>query len=298
MAIELTLLGTSDAIPTAERNHISILIRYKNESILVDCGEGTQRQFRFAKINPCKLTKILITHWHGDHVLGLQGLLQTLALNNYNKTLVIYGPRGTRRFMDLILRVFVFAGKIDLEVKEVESGVFFRDKDFFLEALPLIHGAPCLGYIFSETDKRKMDVTKLKRLGVNGELIGELQRGNEVRIGNRVVKPGEVSNIRKGKRIAFILDTRLCDNCYKLAKDADLLVSESIFLSQEEKKAFEYKHLTAEQAANIAKESNAKNLILTHISQRHEKEKQKLIEEAQKIFKNTKLARDFMRIEI
>lgn len=296
MAIELTFLGTSDAIPTAERNHTAVLMRYKNESILVDCGEGTQRQFRFAKINPCKLTKILITHWHGDHVLGLQGLLQTLALNNYNKTLKIYGPKGTKDFMDLILRIFISAGKIKVEVKEVEGGVFFKDNDFFLEAVPLVHGAPCVGYIFSETDKRKMDINNLKRLGVKGKLIGELQRGNEVRVDKRIVKPEDVSHLQKGKRVAFILDTRMCDNCYKLAKDADLLISEATFLSEMEKKAMEYKHLTAKQAAEIAKKSNVKKLILTHISQRYEREKQKLLQEAKKIFKNTKLAMDFDRV--
>ncbi len=298
MAIEITFLGTSDAIPTAERNHTSILIRYKNESILVDCGEGTQRQFRFAKINPCKLTKILITHWHGDHVLGLQGLLQTLALNNYNRTLTIYGPRGTKEFMSLIFRVFVFAGRLKIEVKEVGGGVFLNENGIILEAFPLVHSAPCVGYALSEADKRRMDTSKLKKFGLKGKIIGELQRGKEVMIGNRTIKPDDVSHVEKGKRIAFILDTALCNNCYKTARDADLLISEATFLSQEEKKALEYRHLTAEQAANIAKESNVKNLILTHISQRHEKEKQKLIEEAQKIFKNTKLARDFMKLEI
>ncbi len=298
MAIEITFLGTSDAIPTAERNHTSILVRYKNESILVDCGEGTQRQFRLAKINPCKLTKILITHWHGDHVLGLQGLLQTLALNNYNRTLTIYGPRGTKGFMNLIFRVFVFAGRLKIEVKEVGEGVFLNENGITLEAFPLMHSAPCVGYALSEADKRRMDTNKLKKFGLKGKIIGELQRGKEVAIGSRTIKPDDVSHVEKGKRIAFILDTALCNNCYKIAKNADLLISEATFLSQEEKKAFEYRHLTAQQAANIAKESNAKSLILTHIRQRHEKEKQKLIEEAQKIFKNTKLARDFMRIEI
>src|SRR4030042_2692406 len=102
--IKITFLGTSDAIPSAERNHTSILLEYKNESILVDCGEGTQRQFRKAKLNPNKVTKILITHWHGDHVLGLAGLLQTLSFSNHNKTLSIYGTRGTKEFMKILLK--------------------------------------------------------------------------------------------------------------------------------------------------------------------------------------------------
>ena len=117
MKIPITFLGTSQAIPTAKRNHTSILLSYNSENILIDCGEGTQRQFRKAKINPCKLTKLLITHWHGDHILGIPGLLQTLALNNYNRTLEIYGPKGTKKFMNLMQQIFFKVGKIKIIVK-------------------------------------------------------------------------------------------------------------------------------------------------------------------------------------
>ena len=108
--IKITFLGTSDSIPTKERNHTSILLNYKNENILIDCGEGTQRQFKKANLNPCRLTSILITHWHGDHILGLPGLLQTLAMQNYNRTLKIYGPRNTKKFAEEIMKMFVFVG--------------------------------------------------------------------------------------------------------------------------------------------------------------------------------------------
>src|SRR3989344_1615647 len=117
--IEITFLGTSQATPTAKRNHTAILLRYKSDSILIDCGEGTQRQFRIARINPCKLTRILITHWHGDHVLGLPGLLQTLALNGYNKTLKIYGPRGTKQYVDALFQLFKFRERIKIQVEEI-----------------------------------------------------------------------------------------------------------------------------------------------------------------------------------
>ena len=122
--IKIIFLGTTDAIPSAERNHTSILLEYKDENILVDCGEGTQRQFRKAKLNPSKVTRILITHWHGDHVLGLPGLLQTLAFSGYNKTLDIYGPKGTKEFVRIILKTFAFQGKYKIEVKEVEEQIF------------------------------------------------------------------------------------------------------------------------------------------------------------------------------
>src|SRR3989344_7955998 len=121
MKIPIMFLGTGQAIPTIRRNHTSILLNYKNENLLFDCGEGTQRQFRKAKINPCNLTKIFITHWHGDHILGLPGLLQTLALNGYNKTLLIYGPKGTFSFFNRIMNMFIFKGKIKYEIKEIRS---------------------------------------------------------------------------------------------------------------------------------------------------------------------------------
>jgi len=119
MKISVTFLGTSQAIPTATRNHTAILMHYKEENILVDCGEGTQRQFRKLKLNPCKITRILITHWHGDHVLGLPGLFQTLELNNYSKTLHIYGPKGTKKYIKEINNLFIHSGKLKIKVHEV-----------------------------------------------------------------------------------------------------------------------------------------------------------------------------------
>ena len=180
MAINLTFLGTSQAIPTERRNHTAMLLEYEDETILVDCGEGTQRQFRKAHINPCKLTKILISHWHGDHILGLPGLLQTLALNNYSRTLDVYGPRGTKRYLGLMLDMFIFIGKIKVNIHEVEKGVFYEGKKFQLEALPLEHSAHTLAYVFKEKDKLRIEKNKIKKLKLKGPVIGELQKGKDI----------------------------------------------------------------------------------------------------------------------
>jgi ribonuclease Z len=298
MAIDITFLGTSQAVPTAKRNHTSILVRYNNEMILVDCGEGTQRQFRIARINPCKLTRILITHWHGDHVFGIPGLLQTLALNGYNKTLYVYGPKGTKKFMDMIYQLFVFSGKIDVRVEEVTKGEFIDAKDFVVEAFPVSHSTYCLAYSFREKDKRRMDVSKIKKFGLKGEIIGKLQQGKSVSCENKLIRPDDVSYTKKGKKVAFLLDTEMCENCINAAKDADLLISEATYSSEIERKAAEYKHLTSENAAEIAKRAKAKNLILTHISQRYEKEDEKILKEAKKVFPKTELARDFMKVVV
>ncbi len=149
--MELTILGTSEATPTAERSQLAMLLTYKDENILIDCGEGTQRQFKIARMNPLKITRILITHWHGDHVLGLPGLLQTLALNNYNKTLRVYGPKGTKRFFNLLLRTFVFRQKIKAEIREIKKdGKIVETRDFYIEAFRMKHFTPCLVYSYRE----------------------------------------------------------------------------------------------------------------------------------------------------
>jgi len=300
MSIQITFLGTSQAIPTAKKNHIAVLLKYKSENILIDCGEGTQRQFRKAKLNPCKLTKIFITHWHGDHVLGLPGLFQTLALNNYSKTLKIYIPRKTKHHLELMLKMFVFQGKIKTEIIEA-SGKFFENSDFYLEALPLEHNTPCNGYAFVEKEKIRIDKSKLKKLKISREeqiKLNDLAKGKNIKINNKLIKSKDFTYKQKGKKIAVILDTKINPNCEKLAKNADLLISESTYLKEEESLAKERGHLTAGQAAQIAKKSKVKKLILTHVSQRYENNERKVLEEAKKIFKNTFLSEDFMSVEV
>jgi len=298
MKIPIIFLGTSQAIPTAKRNHIAMLLKYKAENILIDCGEGTQRQFRKAKINPCKLTKILITHWHGDHVLGLPGLFQTLALNNYSKTLHIYGPKGTKKFINLMHKIFVFAGKLKINVKEVK-GKFLETPDFYIEASPLRHGTFCNAYNFVEKDKRKLDKKKLTKLKLpSSPLLAKLQQGKTIKYKNRKIKAKDVSKIRKGRKITFLFDTGFYNNCIKIAKNSDLLIAESTYSKKELANAKEYNHLTAEQAAKIAKKGKVKKLILSHISQRYDGNEKILLREAKKIFKNTTIAEDFMKVEV
>lgn len=298
MKIPITLLGTGQAIPTKKRNHTAILLTYKSENILVDCGEGTQRQFRKAGINPCKLTRILITHWHGDHILGLPGLLQTLALNNYNRKLEIYMPKNTRHFMDLIFRLFVFQGKIKYEIHECETGKIFENNDFLIEAASMNHGAPCLAFSFLEKEKIRIDKKKLAKLKIKGKLIGELAKGKDIEFNGKKIKASSLTYKQDSKKISFILDTAINENCVKLAENSDLLICESTYTEKEADKAREYKHLTAKQAAEIAKKSKSKKLILTHLSQRYENKEKLILQEAKKVFKNTEIAEDLQKVEI
>lgn len=301
MKIPIYFLGTGQAIPTTKRNHTAILLSYANENILVDCGEGTQRQFRKAKINPCKLTRILITHWHGDHILGLPGLLQTLALNGYNRTLHIYMPKGTRHYMEQIFRMFIFEGKIKYEIHECQEGKILETKDFILEAEKMNHGTPCLAYSFIEKDKLRINKEKLSKLKIKGKIISQLQQGKGITWQGKKILAKSLTYFQKGKKISFIMDTGINENAVKLAENSDLLICESTFLENSEngkKLAKEYKHLTASQAATIAKKSKSEKLILTHLSQRYENKEKLILNEAKKIFKNVSIAEDLDKVEV
>jgi len=297
--MEVIFLGTSQAVPTKTRNHTAILVKHEDESILVDCGEGTQRQFRIADINPCKLTKILISHWHGDHVLGIPGLLQTLALNNYSKTLEIYGPKGTKQYLQNILNMFIFVGKININVKEIDSGKFFESRNLELIAFKVRHGRHALAYVIKEKDKINIDINKLKKIGIRpGIHLKPLKEGKNIKVNGRTIKAKDFTFMKKGKKLSVVMDTAYCDSCIDAAKNADLLISESTYASELKDKAEDYEHLTAGEAAKIAKKANVKQLVLTHISQRYEKKENVILKEAKKIFPKTELAKDFMRIEI
>jgi len=280
---------------------MSILVNYKNENILIDCGEGTQRQFRKAGINPCQLTRLLITHFHGDHVFGLPGIFQTLGLNNYQKTLYIYGPKGTKRFIEKIYEAFIHTKKINMKVEEV-SGTFLQTPDFSLSALPLEHDTPTNGYMFEEKDKLRINKEKLKKLKIPSiPELGKLTQGKDITINNKTLKSKDLTYKQKGRKISFILDTRLCNNAKKLAKDSDLSIIEATFLEGSENGknlANEYFHLTSAQAAKLAKQNKVKQLILTHFSQRYEHKENMLLHEAKKIFPNTKISEDLMTVEV
>ncbi len=296
--MQITILGTSAMLPTKERNPSAVFLSYKTEGILFDCGEGTQRQMKLAGIPFSKITKVLITHWHGDHVLGLPGLIQSMGGSDYQGVLEIYAPKGCKKIFEHMLQGIVFDFRIKVEFIEVIKRKLFQGKDFSLEALPLDHKIPCLGYSFIENEKRKIEMNKVKKFGIpEGPLIGELQEGKIITFKGKKIHPDDISTVIKGKKITFITDTTVCSNAYELAKDSDLLICESSYASKLQDKALEYKHLTAHDAALIASKSNVKKLMLTHFSARY-KNTLEIEEDARTLFDNIICAKDFTRINL
>ena len=296
--MQLTFLGTSAMVPTKERNHSAVLISYSTEGILIDCGEGTQRQMKIAGIKPSKVTKILISHWHGDHVLGIPGLIQTLAKNEYDRILEIYGPGGTKERMKNMFKAFSFEDKIETKIHEITKKRFFEGKDFFLEALPLEHGIMTIGFSFIEKDKRRIRVDAVRKLGIpDGPLLGKLQSGKSITFKGKKITPEQATYVVRGKKLSFIADTVPCNNALELAMDSDILVCEATYTHKLEEKAAEYLHMTAKQAGLLANQAKTKKLILTHFSQRY-KTMEEIEDDAKGVFSNTICAYDFMKIKI
>ena len=296
--MEILFLGTSSMVPTKERNHSGVLIKYKNENILVDCGEGIQRQLKIAGAKLTKITKILISHWHGDHVLGIPGLMQSMSASGYNGNLQVYGPVGTKKFMEKMLEVFAFDNKIAFGVNEIKDGKFFQNEDFILEAKELKHNVPTLGYSLIEKDRRKINIKHTKKIGIPiGPLLGELQKGKSIVWKGKKVDISKATKIVKGKKITIINDTLPCRSADALAKGSGLIICEATYSSDMEDKSKKHMHMTAAQAGKLAKKANAGKLVLTHFSARY-KDTKELEKDAKKYFKNVCCAKDFMRIEV
>ncbi|MBU0757829.1 MAG: hypothetical protein KKF44_07185 [Nanoarchaeota archaeon] len=214
------------------------------------------------------------------------------------KKIDIYGPIGTKKFFEYMFRAFVFENTIDYEIHEIKKELLFETPDFFVYAHPLDHGIDTFGFRIVEKDKRRIKLNYIKKLGIpEGPLLGDLQNNKTIVWNKKKILPKDATYIVSGKVVAIINDTLLCDNCNKLAQDADLLICESAYSKEHEEKAREYKHLTSEQAAFLASRNSVKKLVLTHFSQRY-KTVENLCDEAKIIFKETTCAYDLMKLSI
>jgi len=292
--MNITFLGTGCMQPTTKRNHSAILFSHKGENLLFDCGEGTQRQFRFAGLKPAKVTRIFITHWHGDHCFGLPGMLSAMKADGFDGVLEIYGPKGSKTYVKHMLKGFAYRSFINYKVTEVSNGKIVDAQDYVIEAHPLKHSVSCVGYSFIEKDKLRIDVKKAAKLELSGPVLGELQKGKNVIFNDKKIMFKDVTYAVKGKKISYIADTVKCPGASRLAKDCDLLICEGTHC--DDIKERKYMHLTVREACEIATKGNAKKLIVTHISGRY-KDSKDVLKEAKKYFKKVAIAEDFMVVE-
>jgi len=295
---ELTVLGTASQVPTRHRSHNGYVLRWDDEVMLFDPGEGAQRQMLLADLAVSPLTRICITHFHGDHSLGLPGIIQRISLDKVPHPVVAHFPAGGRDYFDRLRHATSFYDVADLRPEPVGAGFSVATRAGQLTALPLRHSIETYGYRLVEPDSRRMLPALLSAYGIQGPEIGQLQRAGWLDRDGRRVTLEDVSAPRPGQRFAFVMDTGLCDNVYELADRADLLVIESTFLAEDAGLAAQVGHLTAGQAAAVARESGVRTLVLSHFSQRYP-DATRFLEQAQEQFSgDIVLAEDLMRVRV
>ncbi|MEE1753429.1 ribonuclease Z [Streptomyces sp. SP18CS02] len=263
---ELVVLGTASQVPTRHRNHNGYLLRWDGGGILFDPGEGTQRQMLRAGVAAHDLDRICVTHFHGDHALGLAGVIQRINLDQVPHPVTAHFPASGQRFFDRLRYATAYRESVELvEVPVAADGVIARTPAYTLEARRLSHPVESFGYRLTEPDGRRMLPEKLAAYGIEGPDVGRIQR--EGTLGTVGIE--DVSEVRRGQRFAFVMDTRLCEGVDALAEDCDMLVIESTFLDEDVRLAEDHGHLTAGQAAAAARRAGVRHLVLTHFSQRY-----------------------------
>jgi len=302
MSLHVVFLGTAASIPTVARGLPSVVVKRKNEVLMFDCGEGVQRQMIRASVGFHRKMKVFVSHMHGDHVLGLPGLLQTMSLLDRQQKLDVYGPVGIKAFVEAVRATVQFVLTFPIEIHEIkDEGVICEETEYEVKVARTDHVIPSLAYALIEKPRLgRFNPKKAEALGVpEGPLWSRLQRGEKVKTpAGRVVNPEQVVGaLRPGRKIVYSGDTRPIKGLLRLAEGADLLIHEATFDDELLDKAVEDGHSTPSQAAETAKKARAKRLVLTHLSSRY-KNTQSLLEQARKIFSNVDVAEDFMEIEV
>ena len=299
--IDVTFLGTVSGIPSKDRNHQAIILEYYSErksTLLFDCGEGTQKQLMKSGISFMDIDRIFISHWHADHFAGLIPLIQTMNLEKRKKELKIFGPEAERFVSDIIdlgyfgLRFPVKAINVPFEGSEIIK--VEESDDWEVLSIPVFHTVPTVAYCFKEKDRMNIDLNKLKKLGLQrGVWLKKLKKFGKAEYKGKEIKINHVANGKPGLKVVISGDTKPCANMVKISKGSDLLIHDSTFLEEDEGKA----HTDVKQAAKTAKKSKVKQLVLTHISRRYT-DTTEMENEAKKIFPNTKVAHDFMKVSL
>ena len=299
--LQLTFLGTSAARPTVERSVSSVAVSREGETLLFDCGEGTQRQMMRYGVG-FALSEIFFTHFHADHYLGVLGLIRTLALQGRTESMCFYGPKGAKQILGAAVELGLERPTFPIEIEELTAGERLRRPGYDLEIIGVEHGRHAVGYALREHERLgKFDPDKARRLGVpEGPTWGRIHRGETVELEDgRVVSPDDlVGPARPGRLVVLSGDTRPCSGVVQASHGADLLVHDATFGEDERQRAWDTAHSTAVEAAQVALAARAKRLVLTHLSARYSVSAQQLLDEARSVFAETVVAKDGLALEV
>lgn len=305
MSLKLHFLGTGCMVPTKERNHLSVALEYEGEIFLFDCGEATQNQIKKMKLPIGKIKRIFISHWHGDHTLGLGGLVQTLNNTDNVERLEIHGPKNTKKYFEHTLKSTIFEPKIKIEVFEHEpkSGEVLKvleNSSYEIHCAKLNHSVPCIGYSFKIKDTLNVDMKKLRAIAPKLEtspMLARAKMGLPIDFEGKRIDYKDITYTKAGAKISFVFDTRPCKEIDLLVKKSDYLVMEATYMQRQAEKADEYDHMTAHETAETAIRNDVKELIITHFSQRY-KDTKDIENEAREVFENTTSTYDLMTLNL
>lgn len=295
--MDIWTVGTSSAVPTRERGLAANMVNFNGERILFDCGEGTQRRLMMDKLGFMKISRIFISHWHADHFSGLLGLIQTLEMEGREHPLYIYGPPRTEEFTERILDTGYFNRSYDIYAEDLVEGDVIVGEGYEVRPFEVEHGVNAFGYVFEEDDQKKANKEKMEEYGLGSSpKVGKLKNGETVEHNGETVEPEDIVDEVPGRKMVYSGDTAKCDAMIENAKNADLLIHEATVTHDliEDRKG----HTSAKQAAEIAKEADAEQLVLTHISRRFRNKENELVDEAQEVFSNTVMGEDGKKFEV
>ncbi len=300
MTRELVVLGTAAQAPTRTRNHNGYFLRWDEDGFLFDPGEGTQRQMLLAGVSASSVSRICLSHTHGDHCLGLPGVVQRMGLDGLERAVALHYPAEGEQHVDALLSASSYVPVTPVQRHPVhDSGVVATGSGWTLSSALLDHRIAAVGYRLQEPDGVRMLPGRLEAYGIRGPDVGRLLReGSLVLESGRHVQVDEVSEPRRGQSFAFVMDTRWCEAAVALARDADMLVCESTFLDRDRDLADRYGHLTARQAGLLADRAGVRTLVLTHFSQRYGDDTAPFLEEASAVFEEVVAAEDLQRVPL
>ena len=298
--VQIVFLGTSGSWPTPKRNVSAVAVKRGPEVVLFDCGEGTQRQFMLSKLSFMQTSRIFLTHFHGDHFLGLPGLVQSMSMNGREKELLAYGPSGTEDLVRTLVNIGHFAPAFSVHSKGLRGGDGVDCGEYTVRAIDTSHAVPSVGYALEEARRPgRFSLEKAAALGVpEGPLFGRLQEGRSVTVEGRTITPEMVLGPpRRGRKIVYTGDTLPSNRVLEASRGADVLIHDATADTALEEKANRYGHSTGRQAAEIARDAGVRALILTHVSPRYE-DTSTILAEAKAVFPNTYMAEDFFEYEV